>query len=153
LPPWYLGETDTQSGLEWIATLDNLAALKPKAVVAGHKLPQNDDDPRIIAEMQQYLRDFNRLNAATVDVRQLYGPCGSVRYRRRLHTSPAAVHLPLTDHQNGCRRCDRPPTCENIGQHSGPLQIACAHRHPAHLTLLTSFYKLAIQEMRTREAV
>jgi hypothetical protein len=60
-----LGETDTQSRLEWIATLDNLAALKPKAVVAGHKLPENDDDPRIVAETQQYLRDFNRLNAAT----------------------------------------------------------------------------------------
>jgi hypothetical protein len=90
LPPWYLGETDTQSGLEWIATLDNLAALKPRAVVAGHKLPENDDVPGIIAETQQHLRDFNRLNGATADVRQLYEPCGSVRYRRRLHTSPAA---------------------------------------------------------------
>ncbi len=68
----YLGETDTQSRLEWISTLDKLAALKPKAVVAGHKLPENDDDPRIIAETQQYLRDFNRLNAATPDARQLY---------------------------------------------------------------------------------
>jgi hypothetical protein len=42
------------------------------------------------------------------------------------------VHLPLTDRQNGCRRCDRPPTCQNIGQHFDPLQIAFAHRHPAH---------------------
>jgi glyoxylase-like metal-dependent hydrolase (beta-lactamase superfamily II) len=31
----YLGETDTQSRLEWISTLDKLDALKPKAVVAG----------------------------------------------------------------------------------------------------------------------
>jgi glyoxylase-like metal-dependent hydrolase (beta-lactamase superfamily II) len=43
----YLGETDTQSRLEWISTLDKLEALKPKAVVAGHKVPENDDDPRI----------------------------------------------------------------------------------------------------------
>jgi glyoxylase-like metal-dependent hydrolase (beta-lactamase superfamily II) len=68
----YLGETDTQSRLEWISTLDKLEALKPKAVVAGHKVPENDDDPRIIAETRQYLRDFNRLNAATNTARELY---------------------------------------------------------------------------------
>ena len=68
----YLGETDTQSRLEWISTLDKLEALKPKAVIAGHKVPENDDDPRIIAETRQYLRDFNRLNAATATARELY---------------------------------------------------------------------------------
>jgi glyoxylase-like metal-dependent hydrolase (beta-lactamase superfamily II) len=68
----YLGETDTQSRLEWISTLDKLEALKPKAVVAGHKVPENDDDPRIIAETRQYLRDFNRLNTTTTTARQLY---------------------------------------------------------------------------------
>jgi len=68
----YLGETDTQSRLEWIAALDKLEALKPKAVIAGHKVPENDDGPHIIAETQQYLRDFNRLNAATTDARGLY---------------------------------------------------------------------------------
>ena len=68
----YLGETDTQSRLEWIATLDKLEALNPKAVIAGHKAPENDDDPRIIAETRQYLRDFNRLNAATTTARELY---------------------------------------------------------------------------------
>jgi glyoxylase-like metal-dependent hydrolase (beta-lactamase superfamily II) len=68
----YLGETDTQSRLEWIATLDKLEALNPKAVIAGHKVPENDDDPRIIAETRQYLRDFDRLNAATTTARELY---------------------------------------------------------------------------------
>jgi glyoxylase-like metal-dependent hydrolase (beta-lactamase superfamily II) len=68
----YLGETDTQSRLEWISTLDKLEALKPKAVVAGHKVPENKDDPRIIAETRQYLRDFNRLNTTTTTARQLY---------------------------------------------------------------------------------
>jgi glyoxylase-like metal-dependent hydrolase (beta-lactamase superfamily II) len=68
----YLGETDTQSRLEWISTLDKLEGLKPRAVVAGHKVPENDDDPRIIAETRQYLRDFNRLNAATTTARELY---------------------------------------------------------------------------------
>jgi glyoxylase-like metal-dependent hydrolase (beta-lactamase superfamily II) len=68
----YLGETDTQSRLEWISTLDKLEALKPKAVVAGHKVPENKDDPCIVAETRQYLRDFNRLNTTTTTARQLY---------------------------------------------------------------------------------
>jgi glyoxylase-like metal-dependent hydrolase (beta-lactamase superfamily II) len=68
----YLGETDTQSRLEWISTLDKLEALNPKAVIAGHKVPENDDDPRTIAETRQYLRDFNRLNALTTTARELY---------------------------------------------------------------------------------
>jgi glyoxylase-like metal-dependent hydrolase (beta-lactamase superfamily II) len=68
----YLGETDTQSRTEWISTLDNLEALNPKAVIAGHKVPENDDNPRIIAETRQYLRDFNHLNTATKTARELY---------------------------------------------------------------------------------
>ena len=68
----YLGETNTQSRLEWIATLDKLEALIPTSVIAGHKVPENDDDPRIVAETRQYLRDFNRLNATTTTARELY---------------------------------------------------------------------------------
>jgi glyoxylase-like metal-dependent hydrolase (beta-lactamase superfamily II) len=68
----FLGETNTQSRLEWIATLDKLEALNPKAVIAGHKVPENDDNPRIIAETRQYLRDFNRLNATTRTANDLY---------------------------------------------------------------------------------
>ncbi len=68
----YLGETDTQSRLEWIAALDRLETLNPKAVVAGHKVPENPDDPSIIGDTRQYLRDFNRLNVATANARELY---------------------------------------------------------------------------------
>src|SRR6202521_1221167 len=68
----YLGETNTQSRTEWISTLDKLETLNPKAVIAGHKVPENDDNPRIIAETRQYLRDFNRLNTATKTARELY---------------------------------------------------------------------------------
>ena len=49
-----------------------LEALKPKAVVAGHKVPESDDDPCTIAETRQYLRDFDRLNMATTTARELY---------------------------------------------------------------------------------
>ena len=69
----YLGETNTQSRLEWIATLDKLEAQKPKAVIAGHKVPENVDDPRIIGETRQYIRDFNRLESkTTTTARELY---------------------------------------------------------------------------------
>ncbi|WP_426614455.1 MBL fold metallo-hydrolase [Bradyrhizobium sp. McL0616] len=68
----YLAETDTQSRLEWIAALDRLEALKPRFVVAGHKKPNNDDDPRNIAETRRYLFDFNRLDKATTSPRELY---------------------------------------------------------------------------------
>jgi hypothetical protein len=61
-----------QSRLEWIATLDKLEMLKPRAVIAGHKVPENVDDPRIIGETRQYIRDFNRLEQATTTARQLY---------------------------------------------------------------------------------
>ncbi len=68
----YLAETNTESRGEWIATLDKLEALNPRAVIAGHKVPENKDEPRIIAETRQYLRDFNRLDEATTTARELY---------------------------------------------------------------------------------
>jgi glyoxylase-like metal-dependent hydrolase (beta-lactamase superfamily II) len=68
----YLAETNPESRREWIATLDKLEARNPRAVIAGHKIPENNDEPRIIAETRQYLRDFNRLNEATTTARELY---------------------------------------------------------------------------------
>lgn len=68
----YLGETTAQSRLEWIATLDRLEALRPTAVIAGHKVPEHDDNPSILGETQQYLRDFIRLNDTTTTARELY---------------------------------------------------------------------------------
>ena len=68
----YLAETDTASRLEWISALDKLEALKPRAVVAGHKVPESEDDPRNIERTEQYLRDFNRLDEATTTARELY---------------------------------------------------------------------------------
>lgn len=68
----YLGETTAQSRLEWSAALDKLEALAPRAVVAGHKVPDHDDSPRNISETRQYLRDFIRLNEATDSARELF---------------------------------------------------------------------------------
>ena len=56
-------ETGEPERDQWIANLDQVAALKPTFVVAGHKKVENDNDPKIIAESQQYLRDFTRIAA------------------------------------------------------------------------------------------
>jgi glyoxylase-like metal-dependent hydrolase (beta-lactamase superfamily II) len=68
----YLAETDARSRREWIDALDRLDALKPTAVVAGHKVPENEDDPGDIGRTRQYLRDFDRLNESTTTPSALY---------------------------------------------------------------------------------
>lgn len=68
----YLNETNQQSRLEWIAALDKLEALKPRTVIAGHKVPGNGDAPSNIGETRKYLEDFNRLDEETTTARQLY---------------------------------------------------------------------------------
>ncbi len=56
-------ETGEPERAQWIANLDAVAALEPAIVVAGHKQVDNGNDPKIIAESQQYLRDFTRIAA------------------------------------------------------------------------------------------
>ncbi len=56
-------ETGEPERARWIANLDEVAALEPAFVVAGHKKVDNGNDPKIIAESQQYLRDFTRIAA------------------------------------------------------------------------------------------
>jgi glyoxylase-like metal-dependent hydrolase (beta-lactamase superfamily II) len=68
----YLGESDRESRLEWIATLDRLQALGAGTVIAAHKVPGAEDHPRVIGETRQYLRDFDRLAASTSTARELY---------------------------------------------------------------------------------
>ena len=68
----YLAESNAQKRLEWIAALDKIESLKPRAVVASHKRPENDDSPRIIEETRQYIRDFDRLAATTKTAQELY---------------------------------------------------------------------------------
>jgi glyoxylase-like metal-dependent hydrolase (beta-lactamase superfamily II) len=68
----FLIESNRQTRLEWIAALDKIDALKPLAVVAGHKIPGTDDSPKNVDETRRYIRDFIRLNDATKTVRELY---------------------------------------------------------------------------------
>ena len=56
-------ETGEAERAQWIANLDKVAALEPAFVVAGHKKVDNGNDPKIISESRQYLRDFTRIAA------------------------------------------------------------------------------------------
>ncbi len=68
----YLAESNLQKRLEWIAALDKIESLNPRAVVASHKRPENDDNPRIIEETRQYIRDFDRLAKTARTAQELY---------------------------------------------------------------------------------
>jgi glyoxylase-like metal-dependent hydrolase (beta-lactamase superfamily II) len=69
----HLGESrDQQKRQEWIAALDKMESLKPRAVIAGHKRAGKDDDPRILGETRKYIRDFERLAMQTTTARELY---------------------------------------------------------------------------------
>jgi glyoxylase-like metal-dependent hydrolase (beta-lactamase superfamily II) len=68
----FLGETDAKGRLEWIAALDQIEALKPTAVIAGHKAPDTGDQPKIVEETKAYIRNFDRLSRTASDARELY---------------------------------------------------------------------------------
>ena len=68
----YLAESNVQTRREWIAALDKIESLNPRAVIAGHKRPGNDDSPKIIEETRQYIRDFDRVAETTTTAREIY---------------------------------------------------------------------------------
>ena len=68
----YLAESNAQKRQEWISALDKIESLNPRAVVAAHKRPENDDNPRIIEQTRQYIRDFDRLAETTTTAQELY---------------------------------------------------------------------------------
>jgi hypothetical protein len=59
--PW-LAFTDHDKRLQWIASVEQVEALDPGIVVAGHKRPDApDDDPAVIlGGTKTYIRDFEQ---------------------------------------------------------------------------------------------
>jgi len=57
----WLGESLAPQYQAWIKSLDELIALKPEVVVAGHKLPDLDDDTSSLAFTRDYIIQFERL--------------------------------------------------------------------------------------------
>src|SRR5258706_2225326 len=63
---------DRQKRQEWIAALDKMESLKPRAVIAGHKRVGTVDSPKILGETRRYIHDFERLAMQTTTARELY---------------------------------------------------------------------------------
>jgi glyoxylase-like metal-dependent hydrolase (beta-lactamase superfamily II) len=63
---------DQQERQEWIAALDKMESLKPRAVIASHKRVGNVDRPKILGETRRYIRDFERLAMRMTTARELY---------------------------------------------------------------------------------
>jgi glyoxylase-like metal-dependent hydrolase (beta-lactamase superfamily II) len=68
----YLAENNGETIREWLAALDQIEALRPKSVVAGHGVLHPDSSPRHIEETRRYLRDFSETAAKTSTHTELY---------------------------------------------------------------------------------
>lgn len=68
----YLAESPAEGRRSWLDALDTIAALNPRAVVAGHKRPGRPDDPATIAETRRYLHDFEAVAERTTTPVDLY---------------------------------------------------------------------------------
>jgi len=68
----YLAECDEKARGEWLRALDEIDALHPRAVVAGHGVLNPDSSPRHIQETRAYLYDVNATAATTSTPLDLY---------------------------------------------------------------------------------
>jgi glyoxylase-like metal-dependent hydrolase (beta-lactamase superfamily II) len=68
----YLAESDPERRKAWISAIDTIEALEPGAVISGHKRAGRADDPHTLEDTRQYIRDFDRIDAATSTARELY---------------------------------------------------------------------------------
>jgi glyoxylase-like metal-dependent hydrolase (beta-lactamase superfamily II) len=68
----YMVESGNGGIQKWIAALDTIAALQPRKVVAGHKNPALDDDPKAIEETRHYLEDVERLSRTSHTALEFY---------------------------------------------------------------------------------
>jgi len=68
--PW-LGEHTAERRHEWIKSLDQLIAMKPSIVVAGHQLPGDTQDPGAMKFTRDYIRVFGEEAAKSATSAQL----------------------------------------------------------------------------------
>jgi glyoxylase-like metal-dependent hydrolase (beta-lactamase superfamily II) len=75
-------------GIEaWLKAIDKVAALSPRAVVAGHKNKDLPDDPVILEQTRDYLLDARRLLADKPSPREFYDQMIDL-YPDRLNVGP-----------------------------------------------------------------
>jgi hypothetical protein len=65
-------KSDRQGLNEWLAAIDKIEALNPRAVIVGHGPLDPDNSPRHIQETRHYIQDFIRLNDGTATAQELY---------------------------------------------------------------------------------
>ena len=83
----YLLES-SHGGVEaWLAALDKVAALQPRAVVAGHKNKDLPDDPAIIEQTRDYLLNARRLLVGKPSPREYFDEMTAL-YPERLNVGP-----------------------------------------------------------------
>ena len=83
----YLLES-SHGGVEaWLVALDKVAALQPRAVVAGHKNKDLPDDPAILEETREYLLNARRLLAQRPSPREYFDEMIAL-YPDRLNVGP-----------------------------------------------------------------
>jgi glyoxylase-like metal-dependent hydrolase (beta-lactamase superfamily II) len=68
----YLAESPAEGRRAWLRALDTIDALRPRAVVAGHKRPDRPDAPKILDETRQYILDFENIADRTSTTLELY---------------------------------------------------------------------------------
>jgi glyoxylase-like metal-dependent hydrolase (beta-lactamase superfamily II) len=68
----FVGATTADSRAEWMAALDRLAALKPAAVVTGHKDPTRGNPPSVLNESRGYLEYYGQLCEAALPDWELF---------------------------------------------------------------------------------
>jgi glyoxylase-like metal-dependent hydrolase (beta-lactamase superfamily II) len=71
----------------WLAALDKVAALQPRAVVAGHKNKDLPDDPAIIDQTRDYLLNARRLFAERPSPQEYFAEMTAL-YPNRLNVGP-----------------------------------------------------------------
>ncbi|HSV41601.1 MAG TPA: MBL fold metallo-hydrolase [Nocardioidaceae bacterium] len=95
-------DTDRDSRDEWRQALDDVAACKATHVVAGHKAPTADDDPRHIDETRKFLDDFDAAldsGASAVEIFESLVATHSERLNRSALAAGVFVHARKRDKQ------------------------------------------------------
>jgi len=68
----FVAATSPESRTEWVAALDRLAALRPTAVVTGHKDPTQGNAPTAIDESRAYIEFYGKQREAGLSDQDLF---------------------------------------------------------------------------------
>lgn len=68
----FVGATNAENRAEWLSALDRLAALKPSAVVTGHKDPTQGNSAAVIDESRAYIEFYSRQRDSGLTDQELF---------------------------------------------------------------------------------